>query len=156
MLERHLHRIADALDLRVEAADVVEGDVRHLFKHQVGIILRDQHRQRESHRRIDADLIARVDVLLGQRSGATHQRGVATAIRDQQPSVIACLLHRTDGTQRVGVGLFHKHHVFVQQYGPSGFESGRLHGRRDRHDHAAGSGDHFGASMLHALFIGPG
>ena len=154
MRERQLHRIADTLDLAVKAADVRERDIRHLFKHQVEIILLRQHRHRQARRWIHNDTLAVSQVHHGQFGGAAHHAQGAAGIGNEQSTVIE---HLGDGTYHahgIGSALIDHHHRLVQEHGTAGRQTRRIEVGRDRHDHTSRAGDHLGGSMLNAVFVG--
>ena len=154
MQERHLHGVADALDLFVQTADVVEGDVRSLLKHQIGVILDGNQGQREADGGIHAHPIAGIDVLLGECAGTAYQRDVASTVGHQQTTVVKNLSDGAHRTQGVGVMLIHYHHVLVEQHRTSRLQTRRLYVRRHRYDHAPRARNHLGAGVLHPLFVG--
>ena len=148
-----MHGIANAFDLLVQTANVGKRDIRHFLKHQISVILRGNQRKRESHGRIDRNTIGHIDHSLRQRARTADQCNITAIVGYQQSSIINNLLHRTHCTQRVGVSLRNHHHVFVEQHGASRLKPGRLHIRRNRHNHASRTGNHFGAGTLYTLFV---
>ena len=156
--ERKLHQFADQLDLLVQAADVLEGDIERAVRHvRIVILERDLGGVADNARTVGdvLDLVGRAGVRFGEgdvehRADRDRRARLAQHLLDVRHEVVR---HRDvdrgvelDALDRLGVGrldvdgfvevrLERLPHEAIEPYG-AGAAVG-LHGRIEPHQHAA-------------------
>ena len=148
MQKRHLHGIPDAFDLAVESADVVEGHIRRLFKHQIINVFARERLHGICACGIHHHVIAHRDVEIRQRSPAQCDAAPAGGILQHQSAGAQQALHTAHGTRARHSTCPHQHQAVVEQHFLPRLEPVDAHLRRHHHNHAARSLRDFSCGLL--------
>ena len=109
MQERQLDRVGDLLDLAVEAADVVVGDVGDLFEHEVRRPRAGQLLEQHARARVHEDGVAAAQPLVTMMSSASSHDPlfVGPADDERTPAVGQDLFDGDDLAGGVGAAREH-------------------------------------------------
>ena len=105
-----LHGIGDQLDLCIQAADVLIGDIRHFFEQQIVDFGPWQALEHDVGSNIEQQVVARSQRLIPQISGEFHDSFLVGAACDQGPEPV--FEHLIEGHHLArGVGTARQHDV---------------------------------------------